>query len=111
MRETAALRRASLLRNGHSGPAALGLPPVEKDLDLRNVFELTRQCLPQLLLVPRYDNEATCRVFRRWLARRVGLIRHACFLRTAELSQWASVVPLSEAMLAAPESACYSKAI
>jgi hypothetical protein len=87
MREAAALPPTSVLHNGLGQPAALPLPPVEEDLDLWDVFELARQCLPQLFLVPRYDNQAAHCIFRRWRAHRVGLIRHAHFLRTAELSQ------------------------
>ena len=85
--ETAALPPASVLHNGLGHPASLPLPPVEEDLDLWDVFELARQCLPQLLLVPRYDNQTAHCIFRRRRARRLGLIRHAHFLRTAELSQ------------------------
>jgi hypothetical protein len=44
--ETATLHRSAVLRHRQSRPAALPLPPVEKDLDLRDVSELARQGLP-----------------------------------------------------------------
>src|SRR5512139_2758857 len=87
VRETAALRPASVLRHRQSRPAALPPSPVEQDVDLRDVLELARQFLPQFLLVPRYDYEAACRISGRRPVRRVGLIGHALVLRTAALSR------------------------